>query len=165
MNSDFYKKIHKFSLSFIILFSAFISIFNFISKGSEEGIKSTITVGVVSLIAIIIYFLKMNDTLKGFLLPILPILGVAAKMFTTGEGNIYNTVLLVGVLILSSMYFNFKIVLTFAGIINIILISGYFVNPNTIFGNIPNQIIDSSHNDSFNFEPKHPHIIHDNKMG
>lgn len=144
MNSNFYKRIHKFSVFFIILFSTFISIFSFISNGLEEGIKSTVTVGIVSLIAVIIYFLKINDTLKGFILPLISILGVTAKMFTTGQGNLYNSVLLVGILILSSMYFNFKMVLTFAGIIDLILISGFIINPNTIFGNIPKEIINNS---------------------
>ncbi|MGM0641766.1 MAG: methyl-accepting chemotaxis protein [Thermotogota bacterium] len=144
MDSKFYKKIHKFSVAFIVLFSIFISTFNFITKGFDEGIKSMITVGIVSIIAVIIYYIKMNNSLKGFLLPLLPIVGAAAKMFTSGEGSIYNTVLFVGVLILASMYFNFKLILIFSGLINVILISGYFVNPNTIFGNIPKEIINNS---------------------
>ncbi|MDN5342004.1 MULTISPECIES: methyl-accepting chemotaxis protein [Oceanotoga] len=141
MNKDFFKRIHKFVLGFIILFSIAITTFSYISTGVENGSKTLIAIIGVIIVSIIVYFLKFNDNIKGFILTLIPVLGVYLKTFSANYGTLYNPIIILGSLILLAMYFDFKSVLILAIFNDIVLITAYNINPILIFGDINQEKI------------------------
>jgi len=117
-----------------VLFSIALSGFNFISEGYKSGIRSLLTVTFVVALSFVVYKLRINDKLKGFMMSFMPVLGVTAKSLLDGAGSIYYPFIFLGALLLLSVYFDYKLVASFAGIINIILFTLYFIDPVLIFG-------------------------------
>lgn len=138
-----FKRVSKFNVILIWVISLTLILQILASKGiCNESLVMTLFIFSASVIANIIYFTKMNQNVKGVVIPLIPtIIGIILAYIEGGSSYIFVT--LAGCLSLSALYFKKELLLTYTVILNILIVVFVFLSPtHLLVGNVSiNEVI------------------------
>ena len=136
MNVDFnIKRVHKINLCLTAILVCLIITPLVLSKGISGSFIYIIAGACVLLLAILNYYLKIHNTLKGIIFAILPSLVMAILFFLDGYALNKHYILLFTI-VMVALYFNKKM-LSVYGMYMILLVLGiYLMNPVAFLGTV-----------------------------
>ncbi len=135
-------KNHKFNALFMWMFSVILTFGAYATGGIDYAIKAGIDMAAASVLVTILIFLPINDFLKSVLVPMIPAVGaVGMSVISGGIERMFNIYILA--VIMSSAYFNKKVLAVFSGIFTFILLTCFIVSPTSLLGKAssPGQFI------------------------
>ncbi len=138
-----FKKMHRVNLAVTIVLVGLIVGQILVFRGIADNIKFLFIGIAIIAIAVLNYFIKMNDYIKGFFFAFLPSLIMFALFFLDRYALNKHYILLITVL-MCAIYFNQKIFLIYWIYINIGMIVSYLFHPDIVMGSdtrIPTFVI------------------------
>jgi len=129
-----FKKVHRFSYLAICIIGIFFSLKTIIFDRSFEDVIYTI---VVVAVASIVYFLPINDLVKGFLFAFVPATIAIALIHLDGGGfSLINHYIIVVSIAIIAMYFEAKLIVIFGVYINVMYILSFILAPADFTGGL-----------------------------
>lgn len=127
------KKMHRTNIILTWVFSIILSLMSFLTKEGKEPVYATVMMFGASIAATILYFIKMNDIVKGILL--MDLIAIADLMLSVLEGG-NNRTFMVGLIVLgiASLYFEPKIIIGPLASFMTCAIVACIINPEYITG-------------------------------
>lgn len=127
MNYDI-KKAIRANLIFIWVFTVLLTITAYINGGFEYAIRALIATLSTSLFATMIYFLPINQIVKGEIMIVIPFLAsVGLSVINGGVARMFNIYVLA--LVMQALYFDLKRMIVVGVSISSFLIALYLINP------------------------------------
>ncbi len=124
------KRIHRVNL-FAVYGIALIFIIKTVlfEKGMEDALYS---LGVMALVTII-FFIPMNDLVKGFFIGLVPTLTGIALTYVNGFNLAHHYILIISVAIIA-LYFEAKLLVVYSVFLNLAIIAMYLTVPDALIG-------------------------------
>lgn len=133
MNKFDVNRINRIILVIIWMLSISLAAMAIITYGSDRGIYTIISVFSASIVATIVYFLPINKQVTGVILSLCPFFS-AFYIIHALQGAPKIFLVFIGTLVLVSLYFNTRMLVSFAIIMNISFIIYYAVSPSSLLG-------------------------------
>lgn len=126
------KKAIKYNVLFIWCFIVILTLIAF-TKGVDQGLdtmKATLTTGII---ITIIYFIPLNEKIKGTIVVMIPALAsLALSAIQGGVPRFFNIYIVT--LIMQGLYFDYKLMIGYGGGLSIVLLSIFFISPASLVG-------------------------------
>jgi methyl-accepting chemotaxis protein len=127
-------KEHRFNMVIIWVFVLILFAAAYGTDGMQYALKAGLAMLTFSTVVTIIIILPVNDFIKSVLVPLLIALGaLTLSIVSGGIERMFNIYLLT--LCLAAVYFNKKILITFASTFLTILLATYIISPVSVMGN------------------------------
>ena len=126
------KRVDKVALAIILIIIVIIVVQIYLKNTGTE-LSITIEAIIASALLILLYFLKLNRFLKSLLICLIPALAVIVAIFT-GSFSRDRHYMLTTLCVLTALYFNPKLLITFGSIINVLLVITYLFKPEQLLG-------------------------------
>ncbi len=119
------------NIGFIWFFSFFLSLTAYINGGLEYSIKALVATLVTAVIATVVNLLPVSIHFKSEFVIFLPFFAaLGLSIVNGGVARMFNIYILA--LVMQALYFSYKRMLVVGGIINVVLIALYLVNPSLL---------------------------------
>lgn len=140
MNTNGYnlKRVHKANIAATIFVVALIVAKVFIMQGASRGLVIAMEGTIAIVFAIVNYFLKVNEYVKGFLLSFIPAAVVLVLLFIEGY-NLDKHYMMLGTLAMAALYFKKELIMVHAIALDILMVGFYLKDSTKIIGNLPQQ--------------------------
>lgn len=126
------KRINRFNVGIIVLFSIVLSVQSFVTKGQDYGIKVATVTGIASALCLILLFLKLPDTFKRYTICMIPFVLCLILGYRTDSIGSYTNIYLV-TFCMAALYFKTKGILVHGLAVNIVLIAFAFLLPDKTY--------------------------------
>ncbi len=135
LGQNYYKKVNKFNISFVWLFSVILTIQAFLLTGRERGLLVLLITIIPSVICTILYFLKVNSKITAIAIPLALTVSLTALAFIEKR---YSAIVLgyFVIVCLVALYFDSKILLIVLAIIDAIYLFSIFILKISLVGNV-----------------------------
>lgn len=126
-------RVHRFNAMIMWLFSFILSISAYFNGGISQALRCLFVTAAVSSIVTVLAFVKISDTIRCIIIPLLPAFGsLGYSAFYGGKENMFNAYLVCACL--AALYFKREIIVTFGSTFSVVLIVVYIINPAYILG-------------------------------
>ncbi|HHV71781.1 MAG TPA: hypothetical protein GXX38_04115 [Clostridia bacterium] len=132
------KRVHKANITVIILIVALITAKAFIMQGFNRGLTIAMQGSIVVVFALINYFLKINEHLKGFLFAFVPAAIVLVLLFIEGY-TLDKHYMLLATLAMAALYFKKELIIVHAIALDLLMIGLHLKDNTKLIGNLPQQ--------------------------
>lgn len=123
----------KFNLGLILAFCVILEVTTFLNGGIDYAAKALGPIGVTAVVVTLIYFLKINAHVKGFIMTMTPTLAsLALSIINGGTPRMFNVYIL-GIALIA-IYFKRKMVILYGCVFSTILIGVFLVYPEGLLG-------------------------------
>ena len=117
------KRVHLVNLLCVCTIAVVMSIVAVSSLGIDKGMKIVIEGAITSIFLVAIYFIPMNDNVKGLIFCIVPCIVAAASTLSKAAFLIGNHYLIFISIAMISLYFNRRLIVIFGAIVNALMIA------------------------------------------
>ncbi|HAN10404.1 MAG TPA: hypothetical protein DCP90_07305 [Clostridiales bacterium] len=135
-------RIHKFVLLCLWVGSMIISTIGLITNFNQHGFYVMLASATVVAIVTGLYFLKINDELKGIILCLIPAMGSIIKSYADGA-TIVTYLLGFGCMAIASLYFNRRITVIVTGVICVMQILLHIYSRENAWGFMKEEYVNS----------------------
>lgn len=115
------KRVNRFNLALMLIFSFVLTLQAFLLSGSERGVLVLITTGSASVAAILIVLLRIPQKLASVLLPMCPLISGLVLMIFAG-GSPKAIIVLIVTFTMAGLYFEKNILIIFGLVSNVVFI-------------------------------------------
>lgn len=127
------KRASKFNLAVILFFCVILEITAFLNGGIDYATDAGKAIGATGILVIVIYFIKMNYQVKGFIMSMIPsVASLALSIMNGGIPRMFN-VYIMGIALIA-IYFKKQLVLIYGATFSVMLIVVYLVKPEGLLG-------------------------------
>ncbi len=127
------QRVNRFNVRLLWIFSLALSLQSFLVKGSELGVKVLIVTMGASIIASIIYLMKLNFTISSIVIPLCPAISVSIlSIIQDGSLGIFGVYMVS--LSMAALYFNRRQLVRFGIILDVIIIGINFIANQPLLG-------------------------------
>ncbi len=130
---DSFQKVHKVCLTIIAAVVALLMLQSFIGSSFTVFIGTTIRGLVILGFALIVYFLPINNNVKGFFLSSIPGI-VTILLFYLTDYSIHRHYIVIASMTMAALYFKKEILLAFGILMDAGLITVYALRPENVVG-------------------------------
>lgn len=134
MNYDV-KRVHKFNVGMIIAFSIILTLESFMAGTSQYGIMVLCVTGIASVVCLTVYFLKIPDRIKSFIICITPFMLAYVLGYTLKCIDKFMVTYLI-TFCMAVLYFQIQTILIHGITANIILIGSAILFPIRTYGRL-----------------------------
>ena len=140
MKTDGYnlKRVHKANIGITLMIIALIVVKVFLMQGVSRGITITMQASGVIVFAIINYFLKIDEYIKGLLFALVPAIVIMALFFLEGY-NLDKHYMVLATVAMVSLYFKKELIMIQAAILDVLIIGFYLKDHTILLGTLPKQ--------------------------
>lgn len=127
------KRAQKFNLFIIFAFCLVLEMTAFMNGGLSYAMEAGVAIGSTAILVLVIYFLKMNYQVKGFIMCMIPALASLGLSIVNGGVTRMFNVYILGV-ILMGIYFKKKLVILYGSVFAGLMVLVYLVYPEGLLG-------------------------------
>lgn len=140
MNTNGYnlKRVHKANITITILIVILIIVKVFIMQGFNRGLVIAMEGAIVIIFAIVNYFLKINEYIKGFLFAFVPAAVIGALFFIEGY-NLDKHYMIIASLAMAALYFKKELIMIQAILLDLLMIALAIKDTTLVISNLPKQ--------------------------
>lgn len=122
------QRAQKFNLFIIYIFCVVLEVTVFLNGGFEYAMEAIIPIGATAVIVTVLYFIKMNYQVKGFIISMIPALASLSLSITKGGIPRMFNVYILGILLIG-IYSKKKLVALYGTLFTILLIGVFIIYP------------------------------------
>lgn len=127
------KRVNRFNLILIYIFSFLLSVQTVIKGGLEYAKPAILCIGLACILATVTYFIRIHITVKALVICLAPVITASALAYIQ-SGNKFVFLIFCICTGMATLYFKENIVLIFGGFINTLLIAFFLVEPGKLLG-------------------------------
>lgn len=140
MNTNSYdlKRVHKANITVTILIIILIVVKVFLMQGFSRGLVIAGEGAIVVILAVVNYYLKINEYVKGFFFAFVPAVVIGALFLIEGY-NLDKHYMMLASLAMVALYFKKELIMIHGIVLDIFMIVLAIVDTRIVIGNLPKQ--------------------------